>query len=189
MLPIDCMARFILVFISLTAAIMTMAQNRLYLTAGNRTMTATLAENSATRSLISLLESGPVTVNMSEYGGFEKVGALPQSLPTSDTRLTTTPGDIMLYQGSSMVIFYGSNTWSYTPLGKIDGVTAASLQEFLGNGDVSITLSLSDTSGIENIAKEKENKRVVYDLHGNMIAEPQTSGIYIINGKKVFIKI
>ena len=88
-----------------------------------------------------------------------------------------------------MVIFYGSNTWNYTPLGKFDGITAASLQEFLGNGNNNITLSLSDTSGIEDIVTAKESKRIVYDLQGNMLAEPHTSGIYIINGKKVFIKI
>lgn len=110
MLPIDRTARFILVFISLTATIMAMAQNKLYLTVGNRTMTATLAENAATRSLARLLESEPVTVNMSDYGSFEKVGELPQSLPASDSRITATPGDIMLYQGQNMVIFYGSNT-------------------------------------------------------------------------------
>ena len=189
MLSIDRMARLILVFISLTATIMAMAQNKLYLTVGNRTMTATLAETATTRSLIRLLESGPVTANMSDYGGFEKVGELPQSLPASDSRITATPGDIMLYQGRNMVIFYGSNTWNYTPLGKFDGITAASLQEFLGNGNNNITLSLSDTSGIEDIVTAKESKRIVYDLQGNMLAEPHTSGIYIINGKKVFIKI
>ena len=184
MLPIDRTARFILVFISLTATIMTMAQNKLYLTVGNRTMTATLAENAATRSLARLLESEPVTVNMSDYGSFEKVGELPQSLPASDSRITATPGDIMLYQGQNMVIFYGSNTWSYTPLGKIDGMTAASLREFLGNGNVDMTLSVSNT-GLADVDYDKEEERIVYDLQGNR----HTSGIYIINGKKVFIKI
>lgn len=189
MLPIDRTARFILVFISLTATIMAMAQNKLYLTVGNRTMTATLAENAATRSLARLLESEPVTVNMSDYGSFEKVGELPQSLPASDSRITATPGDIMLYQGQKMVIFYGSNTWSYTPLGKIDGMTAASLREFLGNGNVDMTLSVSNTSGLADVDYDKEEERIVYDLQGNRLAEPHTSGIYIINGKKVFIKI
>ena len=189
MLPIDRTARFILVFISLTATIMAMAQNKLYLTVGNRTMTATLAENAATRSLVRLLESEPVTVNMSDYGSFEKVGELPQSLPASDSRITATPGDIMLYQGQNMVIFYGSNTWSYTPLGKIDGMTAASLREFLGNGNVDMTLSVSNTSGLADVDYDKEEERIVYDLQGNRLAEPHTSGIYIINGKKVFIML
>lgn len=188
MLIIERTARFLLVIISLTSTIMATAQNKLYLKAGSRTITATLAENAATRSLIQLLESGPVTISMSDYGGFEKVGELPQSLPTSDTRITTQPGDIMLYQGRNMVIFYGSNTWSYTPLGKIDGVTAASLREFLGNGNVNMTLSLSNTSGIDDVAADKENKRIIYDLHGNRLKQPPTSGIYIINGRKTLIK-
>lgn len=188
MLPIKSIARFLLVFILLTAAIMATAQNQLYITVGSRTLTATLAENAATRRLIQLLESGSVTISMSDYGGFEKVGGLPQSLPTSDTRITTNPGDIMLYQGRNMVIFYGSNTWSYTPLGKIEGVTAASLREFLGNGNVNMTLSLLNTSGIDDVAADKENKRIIYDLHGNRLKQPPTSGIYIIDGKKVFIK-
>lgn len=188
MLSIKSIARFLLVFILLTATIMATAQNKLYITVGSRTLTATLAENAATRSLIKLLESGPVTISMSDYGGFEKVGGLPQSLPTSDTRITTNPGDIMLYQGRNMVIFYGSNTWSYTPLGKIEGVTAASLREFLGNGNINMSLSVSNTSGIDDVAADKENKHIIYDLQGNRFEQPPTSGIYIINGKKVFIK-
>ncbi|MDE6818807.1 MAG: hypothetical protein K2J09_06490, partial [Muribaculaceae bacterium] len=66
-------------------------------------MTATLADNEATRELTKLLEQGDIIIRMSDYGGFEKVGALPQSLPTSDTQITTVPGDIMFYQGNQMV--------------------------------------------------------------------------------------
>lgn len=74
-------------------------------------------------------------------------------------------------------------------MGKIDGMTAASLREFLGNGNVDMTLSVSNTSGLADVDYDKEEERIVYDLQGNRLAEPHTSGIYIINGKKVFIKL
>ncbi len=70
---------------------------------------------------------------MSDYGGFEKVGTLPLSFTTSNSQISTAPGDIMLYQGNQMVIFYGTNSWSYTRLGKIDNATAESVSQFLGN--------------------------------------------------------
>ena len=79
------------------------AQNKLSITVGNRNLYATMADNEATHSLVGLLNDGPITINMSDYGGFEKVGALPQSLPASDTHITAVPGDIMLYQGRNMV--------------------------------------------------------------------------------------
>ena len=81
-------------------------------------------------------------LTLNEYGSFEKVGALPQSLPKDDERITTEPGDIMLYLGNQITIFYGTNTWSYTRLGRIDNVTQAELKEILGSGNVTVTLSL-----------------------------------------------
>ena len=77
---------------------------------------------------------------MSDYAGFEKVGALGTSLPTNNSQTTTQAGDIVLYQGNQIVLFYGSNSWSYTRLGKIDDLTGWS--EVLGSGDVSVTFSL-----------------------------------------------
>lgn len=79
---------------------------------------------------------------MSDYAGFEKVGSLGQSLPTENSRITARSGDIVLYQGNQIVMFYGSNSWSYTRLGKIDDL--AGWQEALGNGDVTVTLSMQD---------------------------------------------
>ena len=87
---------------------MASSQTKILLKVGGNTMTATLADNEATRELTELLKQGDMTISMSDYGGFEKVGALPQSLPTSNTQITTMPGDIMLYQGDQLVIFYGS---------------------------------------------------------------------------------
>ena len=73
-----------------------------------------LENNSATQELIKKLEKGNVTVNATEYGGFEKVGELGFSLPTNDENMDTNPGDIVLYQGDKISLFYGSHSWSYT---------------------------------------------------------------------------
>ena len=81
-----------------------------------------------------------LTIQMSDYGGFEKVGSLGQSLPTGNSQTTTQAGDIVLYQGNQVVIFYGSNSWSYTRLGKIDDLTG--WEEALGGGDITVTFSL-----------------------------------------------
>ena len=101
-----------------------------------------LENNSATQELIKELKKGNVTVNASEYGGFEKVGDLGFSLPTSDENIGTNPGDIVLYQGDKISLFYGSHSWSYTKLGKIDNVDSNKLKEVLGSGDVTLEFSL-----------------------------------------------
>ena len=101
-----------------------------------------LENNSATQEFIKELKKGNVTVNASEYGGFEKVGNLGFSLPTSDENIGTAPGDIVLYQGDKISLFYGSHSWSYTKLGKIDNVDSNKLKEVLGSGDVKLEFSL-----------------------------------------------
>ena len=168
---------------------MASSQTKVLLKVGGDTMTATLTDNEATRGLAKLLEQGDITIRMSDYGGFEKVGSLPQSLPTSNTQITTVPGDIMLYQGNQMVIFYGSNSWSYTRLGKIDGATVSNLRQFLGNGNITLTLSLKSSAGIENVTADANKEEIVYDLNGRRITKkPLAPGIYIINGKKIIIR-
>ncbi|MDE6408717.1 MAG: hypothetical protein K2K81_00525 [Muribaculaceae bacterium] len=179
------------IFIALMALISFMAssQTKVLLKVGGNTMTATLTDNEATRELTKLLGHGDITIRMSDYGGFEKVGALPQSLPTSNTQITTVPGDIMLYQGNQMVVFYGSNSWSYTRLGKIDGATASSLRQFLGNGDITLTLSLESSTGIDNVTADDNKEEIIYDQSGRRIThKPLTPGIYIINGQKRIVK-
>lgn len=167
---------------------MAFSQSKITLSVGDESMTASLVDNDATRELLALLEDGPITIQMSDYGGFEKVGELPQSFTTSDTRITTVAGDIMLYQGHNMVIFYGSNTWSYTRLGKIDGATSETLRQFLGDGVISLTISL-DLSSVDMISADKCDNTTIYDLNGNrVIKDPLPSGIYIINGKKTLIR-
>ena len=76
------------------------------------------------------------------YGNFEKVGPLGQSLPTNNQQITTEAGDIILYQGNQITIYYDRNSWNFTRLGKINGVTSQQLQDILGSGDVSVTFSL-----------------------------------------------
>lgn len=102
--------------------------------------TATLAENAAVDALVDWLEEGPVTLELSDYAGFEKVGPLGRSLPASDRQTTTHAGDIVLYQGDQIVLFYGSNSWSYTRLGHVDDLTG--WEDALGSGDVTVTLSM-----------------------------------------------
>ena len=101
-----------------------------------------LENNSATQEFIKELKKGNITVNASEYGGFEKVGDLGFSLPTSDENIGTAPGDIVLYQGDKISLFYGSHSWSYTKLGKIDNVDSNKLKEVLGSGDVTLEFTL-----------------------------------------------
>lgn len=107
-----------------------------------KTFTAALEQNDAARELARLLAQEPMTIQMRNYGGFEKVGSLGQSLPASDVQTTTQPGDMVLYQGNQIVIFYGSNSWSYTRLGRVTDLTG--WDDALGSGDVSVTFSLAE---------------------------------------------
>lgn len=101
---------------------------------------ATLEENEAVSALVEMMRESSVVIQMSDYSGFEKVGPLGTSLPASNSQTTTQAGDIVLYNGNQIVIFYGSNSWSYTRLGHIDDLTG--WEEALGSGDVTVTFSL-----------------------------------------------
>lgn len=114
----------------------------LNITVNGTTLTAQLADNSSAQALRELLASGPRTIQMSDYGSMEKVGPLGQSLPTNNEQIDTTAGDIILYQGNQIVIYYDTNSWNFTRLGRITDVTAQELREILGSGDVSATFSL-----------------------------------------------
>ena len=109
---------------------------------GDTTLTATLADNSSARALAELLKKGPLTLSLEDYAGMEKVGPLGTALPQNNEQMVTAPGDIILYQGSSFVIYYGTNSWSLTRLGRIDDAEQDQLQELLGDGAVTVTLSL-----------------------------------------------
>ena len=97
-------------------------------------------DNDSVKALKNLAKNG-LTINMSKYDGFEQVGSIGSTLPSSDTRITTNPGDIVLYSSNQIVIFYDSNTWSYTKLGHIN-LSKSELTDLLGDEDVVITLSL-----------------------------------------------
>ena len=114
----------------------------LHITVNGTTLTATLANNSSAEAFRELLANGPCTIQMSDYGNFEKVGPLGQSLPTNNQQITTEAGDIILYQGNQITIYYDRNSWNFTRLGKINGVTSQQLRDILGSGDVSVTFSL-----------------------------------------------
>ena len=107
-------------------------------------LSATLVQNSSTEAFLGLLAEGPLTLQLHEYGGFEKVGSLGTSLPTNDEPITTTPGDIILYQGDKITLYYDVNSWTFTRLGHIVDVDEASLRELFGAGDIEATFSLAD---------------------------------------------
>ena len=104
---------------------------------------ATFEDNTSAEALADLLREGAITVSLHDYGGFEKVGPLPTSLPSNDSQITTVPGDVILYQGDQITIYYDQNTWSFTKLAHIDGATRDGLLDILGDGDVTATLSLA----------------------------------------------
>lgn len=107
---------------------------------GGAVFSATLENNEAVSELVAMMQESPVVIEMGDYSGFEKVGALGRSLTTSNNQTTTHAGDIVLYNGNQIVIFYGSNSWSYTRLGHIDDLTG--WEDALGSGDVTVTFSL-----------------------------------------------
>ena len=111
------------------------------ITAGGKTITATLADNATAKALAEKLKTGSVTVEM-KANGFEHYGPLGFSLERHDEQVTAVSGDIMLYNGNNICVFYGNNSWTYTPLGKVDGKTAEDLKAFFGTGTVTVTFSL-----------------------------------------------
>ncbi len=108
----------------------------------NNVLEVKLEDNEATKSLVERLKNGDISVNANEYGGFEKVGNLGFSLPRNDKSITTSAGDIVLYQGNQISLFYNSNSWSYTKLGKVQNVSGAELKNILGSEDVTLILSI-----------------------------------------------
>lgn len=100
--------------------------------------------NDSAEALKALCENGPLVIGMSMYGGFEQVGPIGTRLPSNDVQTKTSAGDIVLYSSDRLVVFYGSNSWSYTRLGHIADRDAAGMEALLGHGGVTITLSLKD---------------------------------------------
>ncbi|MBQ9685652.1 MAG: hypothetical protein IJV41_03760 [Oscillospiraceae bacterium] len=97
-------------------------------------------DNESVAALRELVADGPLTIAMSMYGGFEQVGSVGTSLPRNDVQTVTKAGDIVLYAGNQIVIFYGSNSWAYTRLGKVTDLSLQELTDRLGNGNISLTI-------------------------------------------------
>ena len=165
--------------------------DKMYITIGEQTQSVTLVDNAATRALVEKLQQAPVSVTLNSSGGFEIWGALGFSLPTSNQQLAAQPGDVILYNGSNICLFYSSNSWSYTRLGKIDGLSESELYTFLKAGESNINVMLSLTSGTTAINKTSstpsaKEEKVYYSLNGVKVENP-SKGLYIKNGKKVIL--
>ena len=106
------------------------------------TLKVKLSDNSSAEALKALLEEGPLTVEMEDYANMEKVGSLGTDLPRNDERITTGAGDVILYQGNQLVIYYAPNTWTFTRLGKVQDLTGEELYKILGSGGGTASLTL-----------------------------------------------
>jgi hypothetical protein len=163
---------------NITAQTMT---EKLYVTIGEETRSVTMEDNVGTQALVAALQAENITYEAHDYGNFEKVGALGQSFPTADHQVTTSAGDIVLYNGNNICIFYGSNSWSYTRIGKLDGMSAEDVRRFVnaGGGNVMITLSLQPIhTGLDEFSDDKHGDSPVYTITGQ-IAPKGYRGIVI----------
>ena len=164
--------------------------DKMYITIGEQTQSVTLVDNDATRELVAALQDAPISVTLND-NNFEIWGPLGRSLTTKNEQMTVQPGDIVLYNGSNICIFYDSNSWSYTRLGKIDRLSESELRTFLkaGQSNIGVTLSLtSGTTAIRSLTPTPSTKGEgnIYSLNGVRVNNP-SKGIYIKNGKKVVL--
>lgn len=113
----------------------------MHLKIGDTAVETAWENNASVEALKALCADEPLVVEMSMYGGFEQVGSIGKRLPRSDVQITTKAGDLVLYSGNQLVVFYGSNSWAYTRLGHITDRSAKEMAELLGSGDVTITIS------------------------------------------------
>ena len=166
----------------------TPTMNNIYITIDGQTQSVTLVNNTATQELVAALQNASITVTLND-NNFEIWGALGRSLTTKNEQMTAQPGDVVLYNGSNICIFYDSNSWSYTRLGHIDGLSESELRTFLkaGQNNISVTLSLAETTGINTVKSEKSKDKKCYTLQGTLALVGQ-KGIVIKDGKKVAIK-
>lgn len=116
-------------------------ENELSLFINGTPLTVKWENNESVAALLQLAEQEKLTIGMEQYGGFEQVGMLPQDIITNDEPMVSEPGDIVLYSGNSLVIFYGSNSWAYTKLGHIEDLSAEELTEILSNSEITVTVS------------------------------------------------
>ena len=161
-------------------------EQKMYITIDEETHTVTMEDNVGTRALIAALQTENIVYIAHDYGNFEKVGYIGQSFPTDNHQITTSAGDLVLYGGDNICIFYGSNSWSYTRIGKLYGLSADEVRRFVkaGEGEVSITLSLQPIyTGIQELSPNENDEGTAYTITGQ-IAPKGYKGIVIKNGKK-----
>lgn len=117
---------------------------KMYLTVNGNKIEVTLAENSSVNALVEILKQGDITYTATDYGNFEKVGDIGHTLPQNNSQITTQAGDVILYQGHNICLYYGTNSWNFTRIGKINGYSVSELRSLLGagNGSVQVTISL-----------------------------------------------
>ena len=131
----------------------TLDMSRLKLMIGENEVPVVWEENESTAALFEKAEDHPVTVDMAMYGGFEQVGPLGFDLHANDEQTTTSPGDIVLYSGNQIVVFYGSNSWAYTRLGRVD-LDPQAMMDLLGGGDVTLDISVLGDADTQTYAVE-----------------------------------
>ena len=160
------------------------------ITINGKTVSCQLVDNSSTRALLAQLEKGDITYEADDYGNFEKVGYIGFSLPQNNESITTTAGDVILYQGNNICLYYGTNSWSFTRLGKIEGLNKDEIKTFLnaGGGSVKVTLSSGSTTGIKQTLADRKAPSGKYSLDGRKLKQIPNKGVYIENGKKIVKK-
>lgn len=158
---------------------------KMYLTIGGVTKTATLVSNSSTEALVAQLQKGNITYEAHDYGNFEKVGELGYTFPENNEQINTVPGDLILYQGENLCIYYDTNSWNFTRIGKLDNMTQSDIKTWVnaGGDNVRVTLSISEPTGISQV-KSDEIKSRVYTLQGTL-ASVDAKGLVIQDGKKI----
>lgn len=160
------------------------------ITINGKTVSCQLIDNSSTRALLAQLEKGDITYEADDYGNFEKVGNIGFSLPQDNKSITTTAGDVILYQGNNICLYYDTNSWIFTRLGKIEGMSKDEIKTFLnaGEGSVKVTLSSGSTTGIKQSLVDQKAPSGEYSLDGRKLNQAPSKGIYIENGKKIVKK-
>lgn len=164
-----------------------MAQNKINIVVNGHDLTATLNGNSSSQALMELISKGPVTIDAHEYGGFEMVGSLPESLPRNDTQTTTKPGDLILYLGNSICFYYEANSWDFTPLGSIDNAASLDLRSIFGveSGNAQFVLSLPGSAGIADISDNNPAEIIaIHTPDGREVTDKDITvlarGLYIV---------
>ena len=161
--------------------------NTMNITINGKTVSCQLVDNSSTRALLAQLEKGDITYEADDYGNFEKVGNIGFSLPQNNESITTTAGDVILYQGNNICLYYDTNAWTFTRLGKIEGLSKDEIKTFLntGGGSVKVTLSSGSTTGIKQTVTDRKAPSGKYSLDGRKLKQTPSKGVYIENGKKL----